>query len=126
MTRTFRSSHQWLAARLSFALDDSAGVLGSSEDEDNIEETEKSKALPEWLICLLPTLLPHVDTPEPTVISHDDLSFHNILVDDEGKITGIVAWLWVSVLPLWKACQVPGPRSSLTRIVWGVWTPRST
>jgi hypothetical protein len=26
MTRTFRSSHHWLAARLSFALDDSAGA----------------------------------------------------------------------------------------------------
>ena len=104
----FRSSHDWLAARLSFVLNDSADVLGSSEDEDDIEEAEESKALAEQLIRLLPTLFPpHVDAPEPTVISHDDLSFHNILVDDDGKLTGIVDWECVSAFPLWKACQLP-------------------
>jgi Ser/Thr protein kinase RdoA (MazF antagonist) len=46
-------------------------------------------------------------TPEPSILFHGDLSMQNILVDDDGKIIGIVDWECVSALALWKACQLP-------------------
>jgi len=48
------------------------------------------------------------------MLFHDDLSKHNILVDDSGALAGVVDWECVSALPLWKACYYPsfleGPR----------------
>ncbi|KAL6708859.1 hypothetical protein ACN47E_002266 [Coniothyrium glycines] len=38
---------------------------------------------------------PHCDTlpaKEPFVLRHDDLDLHNILVDDDGNVTGILDW----------------------------------
>ena len=106
----FRSSYEWLTARLSFVVNDSDELLCTSHteaDEDDIEEAEESKALAERLLRLLPILFPPPGYVERSVIHHDDLSFHNILVDDNGSLTGIVDWECVSALPLWKACQFP-------------------
>ena len=49
----------------------------------------------------------NVKGSEPTTIFHDDLSRHNILVDEKGVLTGVVDWECVSALPLWIACQFP-------------------
>ncbi|KAK7686686.1 hypothetical protein QCA50_010286 [Cerrena zonata] len=104
----FRSSHDWLVARLAFVLADAAETLQTSEDEDDQEEAVESQQLASRLLRLLPSLFPpHPDIPEQTIICHDDLSFHNLLVDGSGKLTGIVDWECVSALPLWKACQLP-------------------
>ncbi|KAI0315672.1 kinase-like domain-containing protein [Amylostereum chailletii] len=104
----FRSSHDWLASRLAFICNDAAETLRTSDDEDDREEAVESQALAERLVRLLPTIFPpQVDAPERTVIHHDDLSFHNLLVDETGQLTGIVDWECVSALPLWKACQLP-------------------
>ncbi|KAI0346107.1 kinase-like protein [Trametopsis cervina] len=104
----FRCSHDWLAARLAFVLHDAKETLSTSTDEDEVEEAEKSQELAIRLMTLLPTFFPPAtDTPERTVIHHDDISFHNLLVDDTSKLTGILDWECVSALPLWKACQLP-------------------
>lgn len=107
----FTSSHDWLAARLSLVLQHSAEVLRTSENKNDIEEAQASQALAEGLLRLLQTISsPHVAAPEPTVITHDDLSFHNILVSHQGSLTGIIDWECVSALPLWKACQLPSSK----------------
>ncbi|KAI0045349.1 kinase-like protein [Auriscalpium vulgare] len=106
----FHSSHDWLAARLAFVLNDAAETLRTSEDEDDREEAVETQEAAQRLARLLPRLFPlHADGDEPerTIIHHDDLSFHNLLVDDAGRLTGIVDWECVSALPLWKACQLP-------------------
>ncbi|CAL1709019.1 unnamed protein product [Somion occarium] len=104
----FKSSYGWLAARLTFILNDAAETLRTSDDEDDIEEAEESQKLAERLIRLLPSLFTQdVEAPERTIIHHDDISFHNVLVDDSGQLTGLVDWECVSALPLWKACQFP-------------------
>lgn len=64
------------------------------------------------LVEKLETIYPHVfppnkPVPEPSVVFHDDLSQHNILVSEEGELTGVLDWECVSALPLWKACCYP-------------------
>ncbi|EJD38210.1 kinase-like protein [Auricularia subglabra TFB-10046 SS5] len=105
----FRSSADWLSARLSLVMIEAAQTLATSADEDELEEAGKTQALGRRLVALLPKVFPPDETadPELTVIHHDDLSFHNILVDDDGKLTGFVDWECVSALPLWYACQLP-------------------
>lgn len=44
---------------------------------------------------------------QPTVLYHHDLNLRNILVDDEGRITAIVDWECVSVLPIWMTSNMP-------------------
>lgn len=44
---------------------------------------------------------------EPFVLSHNDLSQHNILVDGGGALTGVLDWECVLALPRWKACYYP-------------------
>ncbi|EJD38206.1 kinase-like protein [Auricularia subglabra TFB-10046 SS5] len=105
----FRSSADWLSARLSLVMNEAVQVLEMSSDEDELEEAQKTQALGRRLVALLPTVYPPDETadPELTIIHHDDLSFHNILVGDDDKLTGIIDWECVSALPLWYACQLP-------------------
>ncbi|KAI1373320.1 phosphotransferase enzyme family-domain-containing protein [Hypoxylon crocopeplum] len=44
---------------------------------------------------------------EPTVLWHDNLSLDNILVDENGILSGVIDWQCVSCLPLYEACQFP-------------------
>lgn len=104
----FVSSHDWFAARLAFVLNDAVETFRTSDDEDERNEAFESQKLAQSLLRILPSLFPpQPDAPEKTVISHDDLSFHNLLVDESGRLTGIIDWECISALPLWKACQIP-------------------
>ncbi|TFK48903.1 hypothetical protein OE88DRAFT_1663161 [Heliocybe sulcata] len=104
----FHSSHDWLSARLAIILNDAADVLQNSSDEDDLEDAKVSKDLAQRLFALLPSFFPpSTESPEVTMLRHDDLNEHNILLDGHGKLTGIVDWECVSVLPVWKACQLP-------------------
>ncbi|KAH8590194.1 phosphotransferase enzyme family-domain-containing protein [Bisporella sp. PMI_857] len=107
----FSSSHDWLLARLRFILNGQERIIRSSEDEDETEDAEEAKKAAERLVDYLPLILPQ-DTKstepsaEATVLFHDDISRQNILVDDSGKLTGVVDWECVSALPVWKSCQL--------------------
>jgi hypothetical protein len=41
------------------------------------------------------------------MLFHDNLSKHNIVVDDSGALTRVLDRECVSVLPLWTACYYP-------------------
>ncbi|KAG8525486.1 uncharacterized protein KY384_009130 [Bacidia gigantensis] len=101
----FHSSQDWLSARLSFDESDSRKILNQSEDEDDREDAEDTLKILTRLRKLLPDL--HFSPHEPTMFFHDDLSQHNILVDEAGNLTAVIDWECVSTLPLWKACQFP-------------------
>ncbi|KAJ5927332.1 hypothetical protein N7516_009105 [Penicillium verrucosum] len=113
----FRSSKDWITARLLFnendchsALDKhSAGDPLNSDDEDEVEDATRTLQIIEKLKSLLPLVFPtdDVDEPEPSMIFHHDLSRHNILVGDSGELTGVLDWECVSAVPLWKACSYP-------------------
>ncbi|KAF7941008.1 hypothetical protein EAE99_000645 [Botrytis elliptica] len=104
----FTNSKDWLCARLTLAITDQEEILKTTDDEDEIEDAQDAKILAERLLKLLPSVFPTTDSiPEQSVLFHDDLSSRNILIDDDGTITGIVDWECVSTLPLWKACDFP-------------------
>ncbi|KZV69820.1 kinase-like protein [Peniophora sp. CONT] len=117
----FRSSHDWLHSCLNFTLNDAAKILArpaveaDSDDEEEREEARLTQALAERLVRLLPRVFPQTDAAESTAIHHDDLSFHNLLVNDSGKLTGIVDWECVSALPLWRVCTMPSFLNGRTR-----------
>ncbi|RKU45297.1 hypothetical protein DL546_006625 [Coniochaeta pulveracea] len=104
----FRSSHDWLSARLSLICQKQAQLLEKEEDEDDREDARSIIRLAQRLVSLLPKVFPSLVNPaEPTVLWHDDLSLQNILVDDDGKVTAIIDWECVSAKPLWVAAGVP-------------------
>ncbi|KAI9641581.1 hypothetical protein NHQ30_010394 [Ciborinia camelliae] len=105
----FTHSQDWLRARLTMALSDQERILHTTTDEDEKEDAQDAKILAERLLTLLPSVFPTPDSmsEEQATLFHDDLSSRNILIDDDGTITGIVDWECVSALPLWKSCDVP-------------------
>lgn len=112
----FHSSKDWISTCLSFSEHDCNSTLAkygnrddlSSDDEDEVEDAERT-------LRIIKRLKTHVNEyfsdpgqdPEPSVLFHGDLSQYNILVDDNGTLTGVVDWECVSALPLWKACYYP-------------------
>ena len=105
----FTNSADWIRARLALVLADQERIIKTSDDEDDIEEAHDASALAGRLLTLLPSIFPpNTSTPEQSVLFHDDLSMQNVLIDDDGNITGIIDWECVSALPSWRACELPG------------------
>ncbi|KAJ5809567.1 uncharacterized protein N7503_001785 [Penicillium pulvis] len=112
---SFRSSNDWIISRLSLNENDCHLTLDKlpasdrdSEDEDEAEDATRTLQIIEDLKSLIPLIFPpDCDPSEPSMIFHDDLSRHNILVSDSGDVTGILDWECVSALPLWRACDYP-------------------
>ncbi|KAL9618894.1 MAG: hypothetical protein Q9160_006419 [Pyrenula sp. 1 TL-2023] len=102
----FKTSHEWLRARLQLVLADQERILKNSNDANESEEAKETNNLVRRLLGMLPHILPS-NRQELTVLFHDDLSMQNILVDDSGSLTAIIDWECVSALPLWRACQYP-------------------
>jgi hypothetical protein len=103
----FENSHDWLSARLALLRLDQQRVLESADsDEDDIEDASLCLSVVQKLLKLLPQVFPPAQR-EPTFLFHDDLSMHNVLVDEHGALTAVLDWECVSMLPLWRACQIP-------------------
>lgn len=112
----FRSSRDWIAASLSLLEHDCDLTLAKyqskeeqdSDDEADKEDAERTKGIISQLKAQLDSIFPSsAANPEASMLFHDDLSQHNILVDGNGRLTGVVDWECVSALPLWKACSYP-------------------
>ena len=105
----FRSTQEWLSARLLFSRNDVESTLKTSDNEDDIEDAQETSQNVQNLCSLLPSIFPTDpgQLPEVSALRHDDLSQHNILVDQDGNLTAVLDWECVSAVPLWKVCQVP-------------------
>lgn len=105
----FKSSQEWLSARLLFHQNDCERTLRTSDDEDDLEDAKKTSQIVRRLFSLLPSTFQPISEgcTEPTALLHGDLSRENVLVDQDGKLTAVVDWECVSALPLWKVCQLP-------------------
>lgn len=96
----FTNSKDWIRARLTLVMTEQERITKTSNDEDDIEAAQDAKEIAERLLELLHSnFLPDASTPEQSILFHDDLSMQNILVDDNGKITGVIDWECVSALP---------------------------
>lgn len=125
----FKNDYDWQFGRVRKRMMEEIELLspcGEIENEQDTEDEAEDKEAEqddlddardriEVLIDLL-AILPSVFPLEPVVscLSHSDLGLQNILTDSNGQITGIIDWEFVSILPLWAACQLPkflrGPR----------------
>lgn len=104
----FTTSEAWLRARLELALADQETIPKYSDEKDDIKDAHSTREVIERLLRLLPSIFPPLSRESgQSVLFHGDLSFQNILVDGNGKLTGIVDWDFISAVPLWKACQLP-------------------
>lgn len=103
----FQSSHDWLSARLLLNENEKTRIILESDDRDDREEAEKALQIILRLKALLPRFFPAEETDERSTFFHDNMSWHNMLVDENGVLTAVLDWECVSVLPLWKACDIP-------------------
>jgi len=115
----FLRSREWIAARMALNERDCVSTLaryeraGDDEADGDAEDVVDDAKLTLQIIGRLRGLLDHIfsdenhNEVEPSMLFHDDLSAHNVLVDGDGALTGVVDWECVSVLPLWKACYFP-------------------
>lgn len=110
----FTSSKDWMNARFQLMEGDCRRVLNSQDaDEDDIEDMESAQQLLIRLRKQLDSFFPL--GWEEFSLYHDDISRHNLIVDSKGKLQALVDWECVSVMPLWKACQIPSFIDTLER-----------
>ncbi|KAL8376333.1 hypothetical protein RB595_007428 [Gaeumannomyces hyphopodioides] len=111
----FKSSGEWISAYLSLSENDCRSTLAkhesgddSTRDDDEVEDAQRTLDIITRLKSSVSDFFPYCgQDSEFSVLLHDDLSQHNILVDEGGSLTGVVDWEFVSALPLWKACAYP-------------------
>jgi Phosphotransferase enzyme family len=87
-------------------------ILLSSSNKKRSHETPPPKAYGGMLRgSLIESLFPFIVLPEflnsPFVLSHRSLDIDWILVDDDGRLTGILGWQNAAVVPLQSHIRVP-------------------
>ena len=102
----FDKTIDWLTTSLSIDRLDCEQIIQQSTDEDEIEEAEESLSTIDRVLRASNSILMK-DVSDATALFHDDLSTHNILIDDDGELKGVVDWECTPVVPLWRAAQLP-------------------
>ncbi|KAK6834432.1 hypothetical protein PG987_009126 [Apiospora arundinis] len=105
----FRSSHDWLHSRLEIIRLQKLEEVESAEDEDDKEMAEAALEATNHLKSVLPKIFPPCQgyEAERTAIWHHDISEMNIMVDEDGTITGIVDWECILAAPSWIIAKTP-------------------
>lgn len=105
----FASSQDWMEAKFQMLEEDFRILLEDEHaDEEDIGEVEKARQQVQRLRKLLPALfLSDAEDHEEFALHHNDISRHNLILDSKGKLQALVDWECVSVMSLWKACQIP-------------------
>lgn len=89
----FHSSHDWLRAYLNLVISEHSTALAKAQNQDDKDHAEMVLRLARKLMRLVHKVFPSIVTPaENTILWHDDLSLKNIMVDDQGKVTGVIGW----------------------------------
>lgn len=120
--KKFTSSRAWLDSRLTQFYDDIRRMPNRARSVHfRAEELELSYGLLRLYDMIIPELpLPRADEPETFVIGPPNFTSENILVDDDGNVTGIVDWdlletrpqyLGWNTPPDWLFCDFMGPDS---------------
>jgi Phosphotransferase enzyme family len=98
----------WLETRLKIIkIESDRKLMDTSLDEDDIEDIKRCKAIIDRLKRHLDTIFPETSGREQFALHHDDVSAQNLLIDSGGALTALVDWECVSVMPMWKVCQLP-------------------
>ncbi|KAH8671475.1 phosphotransferase enzyme family-domain-containing protein [Xylariales sp. PMI_506] len=111
----FSCTYNWLRAYLDVIIRSQQDAMANAEDDEDREDAENDLKMTKRLEDLLPILFTQETESERTVLWHDDLNLHNILVDANGRITAVIDWEFVSTMLLWVAGQFPNFLSGTTR-----------
>lgn len=105
----FASSRDWIDAKLQILEGECKSRIESGDaDKDYFEDLEEALELIARLRKNVPTFFPlDSSTSEEFALHHGDISRANLIVDETGKLQALVDWECVSVMPLWKGCQIP-------------------
>ncbi|KAK8012490.1 hypothetical protein PG991_009865 [Apiospora marii] len=105
----FRSSHDWFHSRLQVIQLKKLKEIEHAEDDEDEEVARAGLEASQHLKTILPKIFPPSQTydAERTAIYHHDLSEMNIMVDNQGHITGIIDWECVSAMPSWMVTDTP-------------------
>ncbi|KAI0551192.1 phosphotransferase enzyme family-domain-containing protein [Xylaria curta] len=119
----FSKTSDWMQCRLRFASSDLTSRLENTTDENEKETLQRMLDVTTGIERLMPQFLSNygktVSTgsdmepdnaemrPTATMLYHDGLSLDNILVNDDGVLTGVIDWQCIPCLPLHEACQFP-------------------
>ncbi|KAI9820920.1 MAG: hypothetical protein M1826_000834 [Phylliscum demangeonii] len=103
----FNNSHAWLSARLALVRFDHERVLASPDsNEDDRNDASVGLAISQRVLKHLANVFPPAQSESPFLV-HDNLNMENIFVDEHGVVTAVLGWEEMSVLPHWRACQMP-------------------
>jgi aminoglycoside phosphotransferase (APT) family kinase protein len=88
----------------------------NSSDDTSLDIAQKALGILDTFRYLMERVIPeNGNFPEPSMLFHNNLSIYNIMVSEDGELTGVVNWECVSALPLWKACEFPSFLNCPTR-----------
>ncbi|KFA77556.1 hypothetical protein S40288_05753 [Stachybotrys chartarum IBT 40288] len=96
----FTTAAEWLSTQLVLAETDCRQRLASIKRTDPNDEKD---------CCSSDTVNKAAfdSEPEPSMLYHDDLNRHNILINEDGTLSAVVDWECIPFLPLSIACQYP-------------------
>ncbi|KAI0856829.1 phosphotransferase enzyme family-domain-containing protein [Xylaria cubensis] len=121
----FSEISDWMQCRLKFASSDLTSRLDNPANANEKETLQRmldvtiriEKLMPQFLSTYgktastgsdMETVPDNAETrPTATMLYHDCLSLDNILVNDDGILTGVIDWQCIPCLPLHEACQFP-------------------
>lgn len=104
----FSTISSWLKARVIASRTEQQHILSTSDDEEEIEDAQRSIALGNKLEHLISTDFSFdEDQAVPTVIRHPDLQETNIMLDTEGQLQSVIDWAASTTIPLPLAFQMP-------------------
>ncbi|KAI0188671.1 phosphotransferase enzyme family-domain-containing protein [Xylaria flabelliformis] len=121
----FSEISDWMQCRLKFASSDLTSRLDNAANANEKETLQRmldvttriEKLMPQFLSTYgktastgsdMETVPDNAGTrPTATMLYHDCLSLDNILVNDDGILTGVIDWQCIPCLPLHEACQFP-------------------
>lgn len=104
----FPSSREWMDSYLAIIIQEQEEELGIAEDDEDKEDIEYHISIAKRLQGLLPIIFPSAeDLPGRTTPWHEDLSLKNMLIDEDGTITAILDWEFVSAMPHWLTTEPP-------------------
>ncbi|WAO95777.1 APH domain-containing protein [Fusarium falciforme] len=113
----FHSIREWIDSSLRITMLEVGSRYLGTQDELFLGTIECQLQTAESLLDLIPTVFPATDQPEQTAIYKSNLGLENILVDEEGTITGILEWEYTSAMPCHHATELP---LLLTAPIWPI------
>ncbi|KAL3472952.1 hypothetical protein BJX99DRAFT_261772 [Aspergillus californicus] len=117
----FPSSRAWISSQLLLYEKDAEIEMKNAENGQPGSWLKGEKSLQRTVLALQRNLdaafPPEEDNTETYTLYHHDISFQNILADAGGRITGLVDWECVNIVPTYKSMENPsclvGPDSDL-------------